>query len=93
MVEKLRGSKSNTFPVTVTTTACELVKANPKRVGLIVYNNGTATIYVLSAQNLKTTDGIPVLLGEPYENTISTAPYWAIAASGSQDVRVEEVSE
>lgn len=92
-MEKKSGSKSRTFAVTVTTESTPLVKENPQRTGLIVYNNGTATIYVLSAQNLKTTDGIPVLKGEPYENTISTAPYWAIADSGSQDVRVEEVSE
>jgi len=93
MAETRRGSKSRTFPVQATSVASELAPENPKRVGLCAYNNGSITAYVLSAKTLKTTDGIPLKPGATYENTISTAPYWIIADSGTQDIRCEEVSE
>jgi hypothetical protein len=89
-----RGSKSNTFHITVGTTALLLVKENPKRVGLLVYCNTSGAIaYILSAQNKAATDGIPVIYQQNYESTISKAEYWIIASGASTDVRVEEISE
>lgn len=77
----------------MTTIAQELVKENPKRAGLLVVNNGTGTVYILSGQSQKYTDGIPVGTSEPYDNDTTTAALWIIASSGSQDVRVEEDGE
>ena len=90
MDTKQRGSKTNIFALSVTTTAKELAKENPKRTLLLVCNNGTATVDVLSKQTQASGEGIPVLKGETYINDTSTAAFWIIAASGTQDIRVEE---
>jgi len=84
------AKKALTRPLTVGTSVIELVKENPTRKGLLVYNNGSATVYILSAQNLTTSDGIPVAAGASYENDNCTGEYWIVAESGTQNVRVEE---
>jgi hypothetical protein len=93
MTDEKSGCKTNIFPVTIGTDAGEIVKENPKRTCLIVYNNSASTIYLLSAQNQKTTDGLPILKGETYTNTYSKAAFWAISASTGLDIRVEEDSD
>jgi hypothetical protein len=90
MSQNLRSKKARTFALTVTTAVQKLVGKNSTRTGLLVYNNGTATVYILSAQNLTSADGIPVAAGASYENNETTAELWIVAASGSQNVRVEE---
>ena len=90
MSEKKRSCKSRTFSLTVTTTSQKFVSKNPTRTGLLVYNNGSVTVYITSAQNLTSSDGIPVAAGAEYDNDDTTAELWIVAASGSQNVRVEE---
>lgn len=90
MSERKRSGKSRTFPLTVTTTPQKLVSKNPTRTGLLVYNNGSVAVYIISAQNLTSSDGIPVAAGASYDNDDTTAELWIVAASGSQNVRVEE---
>ncbi len=86
-----RSTKVITYAISVTTTVKELCKENPSRTRLLVKNTGSAIVYVLSAQSLKSTDGYPVAAttGE-YENKSTTAAMWIVAASGTNDVRVEE---
>jgi len=91
--EKKKATTSRTFPLAVTTKVEQLCAENPDRLGLLVYNNGSATVYILSAQNLKTTDGIPVLAGASFYDDVSTNEYYIVAASGTQDVRVLVVSK
>ncbi|MBW2559544.1 MAG: hypothetical protein JRE40_01690 [Deltaproteobacteria bacterium] len=79
-----------TYHITVTTKKKKLVTENPTRKGLLVYNNGSATVYILSSPALDKTDGIPVAAGGSYENDDCYGEYWIVADSGSQDVRVEE---
>jgi len=89
MSEKIRGSYTRTFKLPVTTQAVQLVAKDSKRARLIVYNNGSATVYILSAQNMTTSDGIPVAAGTSYTNDTTTAELYIVAASGTQDVRVQ----
>lgn len=81
---------AKTYAIQVSTKAMKLVGENKDRVAFLVYNNGTATVYILSSPALSKTDGIPVASGNSYENDHSYAEYWIIADSGTQDVRVEE---
>jgi len=67
-----------------------LVTENSTRKGLLVYNNGTDTVYILSSPALEKEDGIPVAPGKAYDNDDCYGEYWIVAESGSQDVRVEE---
>jgi len=91
--EKKLARIPRTFPLTVTTAVMELVQENPTRKGLLVVNLGSNTVYILSAQNLKYTDGIPVTNGGSYSNDNCYGAYWIVAATGSNDVRVEENCE
>ena len=80
----------NTRGITVTTDPQKLVTENRKRKAFLVYNNGSATVYILNAQNKAVADGIPVAAGSSYTNDDCYGEYWIIAASGSQNVRIEE---
>lgn len=89
--ENKRSKKTITYAISVTTTVKELVKENLSRRRLLVHNAGSAIVYILSAQNLTAASGIPVAATTgTYENKTTTAPMWIIAASGTNDVRVEE---
>ena len=90
---KMAGKYDRTYKLNVTTKAIQLCAENPKRKGLLVYNNGDETVYVLSAPNLGTGDGMPVAAGSSYDDEQSTCRKWIIADSGTQDVRVEVVSD
>ena len=79
-----------TFHLKVTTKKMKLVTENPTRKGLLVYNNGTDTIYILSSPALEKEDGIPVAKKTSYSNDDCYGEYWIVAESGTQDVRVEE---
>jgi len=80
-----------TYPLSVGTTVKQLCKENPTRTRLFVYNTGSAIVYILSAQNKTSADGIPVAATTgTYENKTTTAAMWIVAASGTNDVRVEE---
>lgn len=89
MIENKRGGNARTFRLKVTTKVQVLCANNPKRTGLLVVNNGTAVVYLLSAQNLTADDGIPIAVDGSYNNSEGTSAYWIVAASGTQDVRVE----
>jgi len=79
--------------VLVTTKTELLVPANVKRKFFMVYNNGTANVELLSGADQKYGDGIPIAPGVSYENTKSYGAYWIVAASDTQDVRLEEDSD
>jgi len=89
--ENKRSKKIITYAISVETTVKQLVKENPTRTRLLVHNTGSAIVYILSAQNLTSADGIPVAASTgTYENKTTTAPMWIVAASGTNSVRVEE---
>ena len=75
----------------VTTKPEMLVDVNPHRKALLIYNNGTATVELLSSKDGRYGDGIPILAGAQYDNkNYCQGAYWIIAESGTQDIRFEE---
>ena len=81
----------NIFAKSVTTTTALLVRANRERVGLLIYNNGGTTIELVSSEKGNYGTGIPVASGSKYSNQDHCkAAYYAVSASGTVDVRIEE---
>ena len=73
------------------TSAKMLVDINCKRKALLIYNNGTAPVEVLSSKDGKYGDGIPIKSDRSYNNQdYCQGAYWIIAESGTQDIRFEE---
>mgnify|MGYP001133272983 CR=1 FL=1 len=89
MSQALRGCRTRTSHITATTKVAQLVSKDPSRICVFLYNNGSVTVYILSAQNLDAADGIPVAAGGTYKNDTTTAALWIVAASGTADVRVQ----
>ena len=89
MSENRIGTSTRIFKLNVTTKTIQLCAKNPKRTGLLVVNNSSVVVYILSAQNQSASDGIPIAAGASYTNDTTTAELFIIAASGTQDVRVE----
>lgn len=75
----------------VTTTAKLVLEANDKRKAVLIYNNGTGTVYLLSGRGQIATDGIPIPVGGAYDNDHFNpqGEYWIIG-SGTDDIRIEE---
>lgn len=78
----------------VTATASSLQVATPVtdmggRKTLLIYNNGTATIYIGGA-NVTVNTGIPLAVGATLAIDVGVALVYGIAASGTHDVRVLE---
>jgi len=84
---------SRTYKLSVGTTAVQLCSSDPNRKALLVVNNGSGTVYILSAQNLSTSEGMPIYSKESYEDETSQCELWIIADSDDQDVRVMMVSD
>jgi hypothetical protein len=77
-----------TSAVSVTSTATLLQAATSSPKGLLIYNNGTTTIYVGSTSGVTTATGIPVPAGQSYSDSVSTSAFYGICTTGSNDVRV-----
>jgi len=97
------GLKSN-FPkiyaFTATTTPKLLLRKNPKRKAVLIFNNGSVTVELVSPGGAYG-QGIPILsvdattktaVGNPYKNDHFNpqGEYFVVAASGTCDLRVEE---
>jgi len=77
--------------IKVTTKPKMIVGINPKRKALLIYNNGTATVELLSSKDGRYGDGIPIPAGKSYNNKdYCQGAYWIIAKNGTQDIRFEE---
>lgn len=78
--------------LTVTTTTQQILNGNRNRKAVLIFNNGTVTVYLLSNKNQGISDGIPIKAGSKYDNDHFNpqGEYWIIAASGTPDVRIEE---
>ena len=72
----------------VGTDVVQLVGENPKRKSLLVYNNGSANVYILGSKSNTKEDGIPIGPGVSYEDDDSTGALYIVAETGTQDVRI-----
>jgi hypothetical protein len=81
--------------VSVTGTATALPASGitgPTTVRTLIYNNGTATIYV-GGSDVTTSNGIPIEVGSSLGMDVTvTETLYGIAASGTHNVRVLEVA-
>jgi len=73
----------------VGTKVRQLVAENPNRVCVFVQNLGSGNIYILSAQNQGTADGIKVVTTGTYKVDTTTAELFIVADADTQDVRVQ----
>jgi len=74
----------------VGTKPVQVLAQNPKRKSFLIYNNGTATVYLLDDETLPKEEGMPIPPGGSYDNDTTTAAIYLVAESGIQDVKVEE---
>jgi hypothetical protein len=84
---------TRTFKLSVTDVAQQLCADDPKRKSLKVFDLSSNTVYITSAQNMPYTEGYPVTATIPYENKECKKRLWIIAATGTNDVRVQIDSE
>lgn len=81
--------------ITVTSSATELAPSGTplaRRRGLLIYNNGTATIYIGNS-GVTTSSGIPLAVGAAlFLDVGDSVDVYARAASGSHDVRILELA-
>lgn len=84
-----------TKTITATTGGTLIVDANPQRIGLILVNTSTQTVYLGHDTNVTTANGIPLLTnGNLTEDSGGTkmycGPIYGITASSTSDVRYWE---
>ena len=77
---------------TVTTTAQKLLDINANRKAVLIYNNGTSPVELLSKQTQVYGNGIPIHAGScyPIDHFNCQGEYWIICSTGTEDVRIEE---
>ena len=71
----------------------QLVSENKHRKGLLVCDNGTATVELVDSPHAKYGDGIPIIAGSSYTNKHHCqGAYWVVVkkGDGTQDIRFEE---
>ena len=90
----------STAAVSVTTTATSLVSENFERIGLIIDNQGTVTVFIGDASTVTASTGITLPAGDKlifdFEGGVSyqffpSQQFWGIVSSGTADVRVMEI--
>lgn len=95
-VVKIMNNGGNNGPITVSTTAvpARTLGVNlANRKNLVIYNNGTATIYWGYDPALTSNSGIPLAIGQVTSLDVgSNTTIYLIAASGSHNVRIAEGS-
>lgn len=87
-----QGSGISNDVVSVLVTATQLAAANSDRKSLRFFNDGSATVY-MGPYDVTAADGLPLGAGDTWiESEGAAAAWYAIAASTTQSVRVQEIS-
>lgn len=82
------GENVSTRRLIVGTDGMRLVGRNPKREHIYLYNNGSATIYILDSKAQKKENGYPVPAGGAWDDPDCTGALFIVADSADQDIRV-----
>lgn len=88
--ESVATDQATAVAQTVGVAAASLVAARASRVSVLIYNNGTATIYV-GPSGVTVASGVPIVVGGSLEERDYTGAIFAISGTAGQDVRVWEV--
>jgi hypothetical protein len=72
-----------------------ILSANPQRIGLILVNTGTETVYIGHDTSLTTANGIPLktdmnLTEASGGEKMYQGPYYGITATSTSDLRYDE---
>lgn len=73
-------------------TAGTVKAANASRKELMVYNNGTQTCYLGTANNVTTDNGFPLLPTATFIDDRTTGAWFGITAAGTANLRTIEVA-
>ena len=89
----IAGKGTKTFaPVSVTTTATQLLAYNGNRRVALISNNSAAAIYLGRDNTVTVANGMNLAAGGAITDTDSEDAWWAITASGASDTRVLEIA-
>jgi hypothetical protein len=80
---------------TVANSATLIVDANPQRIGLILVNTSTQTVYLGHDTSVTTANGIPLktdmnLTEDSSGTKMYMGPFYGITANSTSDVRYDE---
>jgi len=76
----------------VSTTAVEVVAADADRQSVLVQNTGPETVYVGFDSSVTPANGVEIAAGGTYADETYAGALYAIAASGTTDIRFQEVT-
>lgn len=82
-------------PEAATTAVSQIAPLNPLRLSLVVFNNGTATVFIDNDQANITGRGIPIAANEHVSLTVDEGDepelaLFAQTAAGTADLRIKE---
>jgi hypothetical protein len=81
----------NTKSVTVTNATTEIVGLNQNRKVLVLFNNGSVTVFLgFSSTDCTVATSLPLKANSYFTFHLKADPIWGITASGSSDIRVWE---
>ncbi len=81
--------------VTIGTAAGVLIQANPQRIGMVIVNTGSDSVYIGNNSSVTSNDGFPLKQDESFTydsggDKLYLGDFYGITASGTSDVRVHE---
>ena len=89
------GTSEKHYIVTCATTVTPIFVATPNRISFIIYNNSAAIVFIGSGNpaTLTTGNGLLVAVSGAYQSNNSeyTGPMGCIVASGTSEIRVQEI--
>lgn len=88
---KSKGTNQFTT-VSPTISATLIVNSNANRTSLLIYNAGSATVYLGKSGSMTTGNGVPLLPNANIEDTESTDSWYGITDGATGDLRIIETA-
>ena len=79
--------------VTPGTTASLALAADTNRLNALFMNEGTVKVYLGTTSGVTSADGFPIAPGAGLEDNLTTGAWYAVAASGTGDIRILKVAK
>jgi hypothetical protein len=88
-----KSKGTNTFTTSAPNgTATSIIGSNANRASLLIYNAGSATVYLGKSGSVTTGNGVPLLPNASIEDTESTDSWYGITGGTTGDLRVIETA-
>ena len=75
--------------ISLTTTAKQILAANPNRLSALIKSNNSVAVYLHDTSGVTSSNGFPLAQGDAID-LAAVDGLWAIAASSSADLRIIE---